>query len=258
MRAESAVLLVGPAAAVAARDGKPGAAAAPAVAGAACAHHSARLRAAVRVGGQLAQRPAASGFPPRYPATHPSARRLVVLENNELLGLDARSAGRAYAGYYRRTDEGFEDGSWGKALCAVTSLRKFVLELETLQSKRAELDEIVQAATGWEFPLADGSARLVCDEAAKEVSKWKGIDRFYELQNDWRGALAPAAPDEGTPAPPTLDYHVVKLTWRRRAMETSQKPPNGVCCVSRRIKEGRPESFYLSHYLIPSASSGSV
>lgn len=49
---------------------------------------------------------------------------------------------------------GFAEGSWGRAFTHFVSLKRLVLELETVEEKMEELDGIALRARGWKFPLA--------------------------------------------------------------------------------------------------------
>ncbi|MCJ1397783.1 hypothetical protein MMC11_000979 [Xylographa trunciseda] len=56
-------------------------------------------------------------------------------------------------------------------------LKRFELELETVEGKKAELDEIVARPAGWRFLLGDDNI-LVLDESKTVYSSWRGVPRF--------------------------------------------------------------------------------
>ncbi|MCJ1432846.1 hypothetical protein MMC27_002204 [Xylographa pallens] len=97
-------------------------------------------------------------------------------EHGRALHLDPKQAGQAQKPF-RTEDESFLDGSWGGAFRHLRGLQQFVLELETVEAQRAELDEIITRAAGWRFPLGDGKI-LVLDKSETVHSTWRGVNRF--------------------------------------------------------------------------------
>lgn len=79
--------------------------------------------------------------------------------------------------------------------------QEFALELETLQRKKNELDEIVQRALTWEFQADDG-AMLICETDRLVTSSWIGRSDYNNIRCE---AHSPG---------PTISYHVVRLSWR--------------------------------------------
>ena len=67
----------------------------------------------------------------------------------------------------------FQRGSWGDAFRNISGLERFVLELETVEKKKGELDAIVSRAPGWQFVLHDGQV-LVLDESKTTRTGWLG------------------------------------------------------------------------------------
>ena len=120
----------------------------------------------------------------------------------------------------------------------------FELELETLDSKRVELDEVVAMAPSWRFALGDDDVRrvLVMDPEATERYEWRGSSRFngwkahgvdpqlglhlqfYLHQQEMRGGrlMMMTAEEEKElqhedglgSGGPWLDYYVVIMRWR--------------------------------------------
>ncbi|KAJ6558096.1 hypothetical protein B0H19DRAFT_1149921 [Mycena capillaripes] len=67
--------------------------------------------------------------------------------------------------------------AWDKWVGAFPQLQELVLEFETIEAKREQLEERVRIALGWKFPLADGSS-LVHDGKAPVKSMWMGTSRM--------------------------------------------------------------------------------
>ena len=84
---------------------------------------------------------------------------------------------------FRGENDPFCENSWGNAFRDLHGLKQFVLELETVEGKRAKLDEIVARAAGWRFPLGDGNI-LVLNESKTKYSAWKGLDRFRHNRSE--------------------------------------------------------------------------
>lgn len=74
------------------------------------------------------------------------------------------------AEHSERTD-GFADDSWGISFERFRDLRRLVLELETREGKRGELDAIVERADGWGFPLGE-RRELVLDGSQTRRTGW--------------------------------------------------------------------------------------
>lgn len=158
-----------------------------------------------------------------------------LLGENSPLALDPKRKGRARVGDWVGPKEPFEPGSWGQRFVYMKGLREFELELETVQSKRKELEVIIGRARRWKFPLGDGQV-LVLDEDSTETATWTGSKYFkgYNSSNMQpgmqlrQGSTASFSQlsrkktyseiEELAPGD-SLDYYVVTLTWR------AQDPP---------------------------------
>ncbi|MCJ1243974.1 hypothetical protein MMC30_001171 [Trapelia coarctata] len=105
-------------------------------------------------------------------------------ESGEQLVFDPKQPGRASGPPSRKTTDPFDQLSWGNAFHYLHGLKQFVLELETIESKKPELDEIISRAKTWQFPLAD-DGYLVLDPKKTKYSAWRGLNRF---DNDHAGA----------------------------------------------------------------------
>ncbi|KAL9614178.1 MAG: hypothetical protein Q9167_001330 [Letrouitia subvulpina] len=72
-------------------------------------------------------------------------------------------------------ERGFDDGTcrWGQTVRRLKGLRRFVMELETVEEKMDELDRIVEGARGWDF------GDLVLDKTRTRREGWVGavLDR---------------------------------------------------------------------------------
>ncbi|KAJ6558098.1 hypothetical protein B0H19DRAFT_128661 [Mycena capillaripes] len=66
--------------------------------------------------------------------------------------------------------------AWGKWVGTFPQLQELVLEFETIEAKREQLEERVRIALAWKFPLVDGSS-LVHDKAPLK-SMWVGTSRM--------------------------------------------------------------------------------
>ena len=98
-------------------------------------------------------------------------------ENSAPLVLDAKRKGNngqpSAVGHSVASDE-FQPWSWGLQFSAFKGLKTFELELETVEGKRKELDEIVIRAAGWRFPLKDDNV-LVLNPTRTRRTGWHGL-----------------------------------------------------------------------------------
>ena len=164
------------------------------------------------------------------------------------LAMDAKRAGRAKPNDWIDVSNPFEAGSWGAAFRNFQALKKFVLELETIERKKNELDKIVPHASNWQFMLGNGNV-MALNESETKRNGWVGSRYFSgkpepprsrrwgrgpqqdhpsaSSENSARTSLAVAgvifdelsepvaslAPNE------VLTYYVVTLTWRTSARQ---------------------------------------
>lgn len=154
-----------------------------------------------------------------------------LLGENSPLALDPKRKGRARVGDWVPDEHPYESGSWGSRFANLKGLKKFEMELETIEAKRKELDTIVERAQSWKFPLGDSNV-LVMDEENIEMSAWTGSKHFKGLSAPSvpaglqlrQGSTASFSPFKSTSRSDTeseelgpgdtLDYYVVLLTWR--------------------------------------------
>ena len=95
--------------------------------------------------------------------------------------------------------------TWGAAVCQIINLRKLVLEFETDERKKAQLEVVVERAKHWKFPLAWEDSVLEWSGQLKE-SSWEGV---LELKDDLHFLKLPPVADDL----PKRIYYVVRMTW---------------------------------------------
>jgi len=98
-----------------------------------------------------------------------------------------------------RMDESKYGSSWRKRFEAFPSLEVFVMELETLERRKAEMDVIAEGVRKWKIDLGNGRV-LKTDGIALKTCVWNGSTIFC-------GGLP--APEGAT----SLPYYVVTITW---------------------------------------------
>jgi hypothetical protein len=101
-----------------------------------------------------------------------------------------------------RMDENRYGSLWRKGFEAFPSLQEFVMELETLERRRAEMDIIVEGVRKWKIDLGNGRV-LRTNGIALKTCTWNGSAKFC-------GGLC--APEGAT----TLPYYVVTVTWKAK------------------------------------------
>ena len=106
-----------------------------------------------------------------------------LLGENSSLALDPKFKGRAPPRSWVPDDAPFKLDSWGSRFKLLKGLKIFELELETLERKKNELDEVVERAYGWRLPLTDDQV-LVCDEDATKYAYWTGSRHFKGLNSN--------------------------------------------------------------------------
>ena len=68
----------------------------------------------------------------------------------------------------------FEENTWGRMFTHFPALERLVLELETREGKKEELDHIVARAADWRFPLESEEAFLVLGPQLTRKNGWIG------------------------------------------------------------------------------------
>ena len=117
---------------------------------------------------------------------HPNLRQLRITirhsdwwwwETSAPLVLDAKRKGKQgqpSAMGHSTASDGFHVQSWGQQFSYFKRLKTFELELETVEGKCKELDEIVIRAADWRFPLGDGNV-LVLNPTRTRRTGWHGL-----------------------------------------------------------------------------------
>ncbi|KAJ4360714.1 uncharacterized protein N0V89_001281 [Didymosphaeria variabile] len=131
-----------------------------------------------------------------------------------------------------------ESGSetWGSAIGALPDLKTFELILETFSPKKQQLENVVDCARTWKFPLKGTQYEMVCDHKIESL-QWglpehrdgnvDGMERMSDEQNQ--------AQDQRHPAPYTLRDNVdpapssasssLRQRFRHRFFKRSREPP---------------------------------
>jgi hypothetical protein len=97
-----------------------------------------------------------------------------------------------------RMDEWRYGSSWRKEFEALPSLEEFVMELETLERRKAEMDIVAEGVRKWKIDLGNGRI-LKTDGIALKTCTWNGSTRFCGR-----------APVGATSVP----YYIVTITWK--------------------------------------------
>ena len=79
-------------------------------------------------------------------------------EDSAPLKLDPKQSGTADMNRQSQQADPFHPMSWGYQLQKFPNLKMYELELESIEGKRTELDEIVRKAPGWQFPMIGNQA----------------------------------------------------------------------------------------------------
>lgn len=111
-------------------------------------------------------------------------------------GLDTQGLPRALNQSIKRTDMD-RHCSWGDQLCLVDGLKVLKIQLEVHDSRKEELEMLLQHASFWRFPILGGIETLV----HKQTRQWT-----------WRERPEPKA-DQSVPA---STFIVAEMTWGRR------------------------------------------
>ena len=96
-------------------------------------------------------------------------------ESSTPLALDAKQNGKPSSTRHSTAADGFHVKSWGHQFSVLKGLKTFRLELETVEGKRRELDEIIIRAADWRFPLGDGNI-MVLNPAKTKRTGWHGMN----------------------------------------------------------------------------------
>lgn len=99
------------------------------------------------------------------------------------LAMDPGCRGQPSSTSFTSAGVPFGLNTWGRMFTNFPTLEKFVLELETREGKKEELDNIVARAANWRFPLASEGAFLVLDRQLTRKHGWVGrkLRKFFNL-----------------------------------------------------------------------------
>ncbi|KAL8934734.1 MAG: hypothetical protein Q9211_005074 [Gyalolechia sp. 1 TL-2023] len=96
-------------------------------------------------------------------------------ESRDPLTFDPKQEGRAPTDDHSRLSDSFAQYSWGNQFRKIKGLKTLHIELETLEeTKKQELDAIVDRADRWLFPLGDGRV-LRLNETRTRRDRWVGV-----------------------------------------------------------------------------------
>ncbi|KAL8998127.1 MAG: hypothetical protein Q9169_002748 [Polycauliona sp. 2 TL-2023] len=96
-------------------------------------------------------------------------------EEGAPLTMDPKQPGKASITRHSQPSDPFAPRSWGNQFRKIKGLRKLVLELETVETKKSELDAIVDRAEGWKFVLGDDRT-LSLNKSKTRRTGWLGAD----------------------------------------------------------------------------------
>lgn len=85
------------------------------------------------------------------------------------------------------TPEAFLDDAWGSAFKRLPSLKELQIEFETSEDKEAELEQIVDWAKTWKFPMMDGKM-LSADGLDVKKKTWEGGMTFWSERCPYCGS----------------------------------------------------------------------
>ncbi|KAL8895493.1 MAG: hypothetical protein Q9207_008151 [Kuettlingeria erythrocarpa] len=118
-------------------------------------------------------------------------------EQDEPIALDPKQSGRPSAERYSRPSNSFHPESWGAQFRRISGLKCLQLELETVETKKWQLDAIVQRAKDWKFPLGDHHV-LVLDESRTRRTGWIGESHSAFPSQDSHGNMYEDPPGDQT------------------------------------------------------------
>lgn len=161
-------------------------------------------------------------------------------ENNDPLGIDPFRHGRTRASEMDNPRPPYDvDSAWGNQFTSVPSLEELVIEFETVMRKREQLNDIVQRALQWKFPLqADKSVCLVADPSTKSAYTWVGANE-RELKSQRRPASAEGSPQSH----PEHEQGLTRLAPKLKPLAASS--PSGTEETTRPDVDSGKEEFYV-------------
>lgn len=92
-------------------------------------------------------------------------------ESSAPLRLDPKQPGTALMHCQSQDADPFHQRSWGYQLKKFSNLKIFELELESIEGKRMELDQIVRRAPGWHFPMIGNQVLVLNPSETKRTGR---------------------------------------------------------------------------------------
>ena len=135
---------------------------------------------------------------------------------------------------------------WGARFRLLKGLQVFELELETLQGKRADLDEIIEQDFAWKFPLQDDKV-LVCDCDAAVYSSWTGSRHFKREGRRISASSSSASASRPLTSRKNSIATITKNKIKRMGSESSKYP--GLSREEEEEEELAPE-VRLEYYVV--------
>ncbi|KUJ16217.1 uncharacterized protein LY89DRAFT_586259 [Mollisia scopiformis] len=90
--------------------------------------------------------------------------------------------------------QSFEDGSWGSAFKLLPSLKELEIEFETSDDKSEELENIVDWAKTWKFPMKEGTV-LSTEGCEEENWSWESTVSYWSENCPYCGVSSRATCD---------------------------------------------------------------
>ena len=160
-------------------------------------------------------------------------------EREAPLALEPKYPGIPRPNVISQPSDPFDKRSWGGAFQKISGLETFVLELETVEKKKGELDAIVSRAPGWRFALHDGQV-LVLDESRTTETGWLGrrlgmINVSHNLSSNILTSCIASHPRNSDRTPFAAKERLIK---------------EGVKFENDFLEPGLAEDQYLAYYVV--------
>ncbi|KAH9897314.1 hypothetical protein F4778DRAFT_745240 [Xylariomycetidae sp. FL2044] len=118
------------------------------------------------------------------------------------------------------TPPAFSDRAWGLAFEHMPKLKTLIVDFETAHEMKNEMENIVQWARNWKFPLGDDNYHLSAED--QPVEKWSWLGMQYHWYDHCRHGRQVCASGECDGRERTLPdtygprLYVWKLAWKKR------------------------------------------
>ena len=135
----------------------------------------------------------------------------------------------------------FSVDSWGYSFRHLHGLKHLILELETIEEKKAELDAIISRAGSWQICIADGGKLALNPQKTKQYT-WRGVDRFYNYPDGYDKDKPTESPYQTPRSKPTV------IETLENALETGTPDPLFLDALSPNLTtETVPELLAQEH-----------